>query len=317
MTFTRNLESAMKSNWRTLGFAALFALLNVACGASAQPNRARQQQQEQEQPTVYFVRNPDPAPEFQLAGVNGKPISLAGARGKIILLNFWASWCGPCRAEVPDLVELQTRFKDRLQVIGLVVDDDDTDAIHQFVEHFHINYPVTVAPAELRIQYGGIPALPTSFLLDAEGRVVQKHVGLRDPALYEIEIRALLGLPTGFKVETFEDTGEIFLKHADRASELPGVDFSMVTPEQKRIALHRFNAESCNCGCKLTLAQCRINDTACPVSKALTAKIIGEITGAAASAPPAKSAPAQAPAESPRQNAPTSPAPPAKSIARP
>ena len=296
MTFTRNLESATKSHWRTPGLAALFALLNVACGASAQPNRARQQQQqEQEQPTIFFVRNPDPAPEFQLAGLDGKPISLAGARGKIILLNFWASWCGPCRAEVPDLVELQTRYKDRLQVIGLVVDDDDMDAIHQFVRGFGINYPVAVAPVELRIQYGGIPALPTSFLLDAQGRVVQKHVGLRDPALYEIEIRALLGLPTGFKMETFEDTGEIFLKHADRASELPGVDLSKLTAEQKRIALHRFNAESCNCGCKFTLAQCRINDTACQVSKALTAKIIGEITGAPASAPPAKSAPAQAP----------------------
>ena len=296
MTFTRNLESATKSHWRTLGLAALFVLLNVACGASAQPNRARQQQQqEQEQPTIFFVRNPDPAPEFQLAGLDGKPISLAGARGKIILLNFWASWCGPCRAEVPDLVELQTRYKDRLQVIGLVVDDDDMDVIHQFVRDFGINYPVAVAPVELRIQYGGIPALPTSFLLDAQGRVVQKHVGLRDPALYEIEIRALLGLPTGFKVETFEDTGEIFLKHADRASELPGVDLSKLTAEQKRIALHRFNAESCNCGCKFTLAQCRINDTACQVSKALTAKIIGEITGATASAPPAKSVPAQAP----------------------
>ena len=291
MKFTPRRESAGKSDWQALALMTLFALLNVSCGASAQPKHAAQQ----EQPTIYFVRNPDPAPEFQLAGLDGKPISLAGARGKIILLNFWASWCGPCRAEVPDLVELQTRYKDRLQVIGLVVDDDDMDAIHQFVRDFGINYPVAVAPVELRIQYGGIPALPTSFLLDAQGRVVQKHVGLRDPALYEIEIRALLGLPTGFKMETFEDTGEIFLKHADRASELPGVDLSKLAAEQKRIALHRFNAESCNCGCKFTLAQCRINDTACQVSKALTAKIIGEITGATASAPPAKSAPAQAP----------------------
>jgi thiol-disulfide isomerase/thioredoxin len=292
MKFTPRRESAGKSDSQALALAVLFALLNVSCGASAQPKRAAQQ----EQPTIYFVRNPDPAPEFQLAGLDGKPISLADARGKIILLNFWASWCGPCRAEVPDLVDLQTRYKDHLQVIGLIVDDDDMDAIHQFVKDFGINYPVGVAPAELRVEYGGIPALPTSFILDAQSRVVQKHVGLRDPALYEIEIRALLGLPTGVKVETFEDTGEIFLKHADRASQLPGVDFSKLTPEQKKIALHRFNAESCNCGCKFTLAQCRINDSACPVSKALTAKIIGEITAAPASAPPAKSAPAQAPA---------------------
>jgi cytochrome c biogenesis protein CcmG/thiol:disulfide interchange protein DsbE len=300
-----NHESAARNRFTVLGLAALLSLLNVSCGASAQPNHARQQEQGQAQPTIYFVRNPDPAPEFMLAGLDGKPISLAAARGKIILLNFWASWCGPCRAEVPDLVELQERYKDRLQVIGLIVDDDDMDAIHQFVRDFGINYPVGVAPVELRVQYGGIPGLPTSFVLDTQGRVVQKHVGLRDPALYEIEIRALLGLPTGFKVETFEDTGEIFLKHADRASELPGVDFSKLTAEQKKIALHRFNAESCNCGCTLTLAQCRINDSACQVSKSLTAKIIGELTGTNASARPAKSAPA-APAQ---PNASVSPAP--------
>jgi thiol-disulfide isomerase/thioredoxin len=287
MKFTPRRESAAKSDWRALALSTLFALLNVSCGVSAQPKQAAQH----EQPTIYFVRNPDPAPDFQLTGLDGKPVSLADARGKIILLNFWASWCGPCRAEVPDLVDLQTRYKDRLQVIGLIVDDDDMDAIHQFVKDFGINYPVGVAPAELRVEYGGIPALPTSFILNAQGRVVQKHVGLRDPALYEIEIRALLGLPTGVKVETFEDTGQIFLKNADRASQLPGVDFSKLTPEQKKIALHRFNAESCDCGCKFTLAQCRINDSACPVSKALTAKIIGEI----AAAPAAKSAPAQAP----------------------
>jgi thiol-disulfide isomerase/thioredoxin len=289
MKLTPRRESVGKCDWRALALSALFALLNVSCGASAQPKHPAQQQQ---QLTIYFVRNPDPAPEFQLGGLDGKPISLADARGKIILLNFWASWCGPCRAEVPDLVDLQTRYKDRLQVIGLVVDDDDMDAIHQFVKEFGINYPVGVAPAELRVEYGGIPALPTSFILDAQGRVVQKHVGLRDPALYEIEIRALLGLPTGVKVETFEDTGQVFLKHADRASQLPGVDFSKLTPEQRKIALHRFNAESCDCGCKFTLAQCRINDSACPVSKALTAKIIGEIIAAPASAPtPSSSSP--------------------------
>jgi thiol-disulfide isomerase/thioredoxin len=311
MAAVPNRDSAARNHLKVLGLAALLSLLNVPCGESAQPNRVRQQ--EQAQPTVYFVRNPDPAPEFQLSGLDGKPISIAAARGKIILLNFWASWCGPCRAEVPDLVELQERYKDRLQVIGLVVDDDDMDAIHQFVKDFGINYPVGIAPVELRVQYGGIPALPTSFVLDTQGRVVQKHVGLRDPALYEIEIRALLGLPTGVKVETFEDTGEIFLKHADRASELPGVDISKLTLEQKKAALHRFNAESCNCGCTLTLAQCRINDSACQVSKTLTAKIIGELTGNHDFSHPARPTPA-APGQ---QSTPASPAPPATPNPRP
>jgi cytochrome c biogenesis protein CcmG/thiol:disulfide interchange protein DsbE len=246
--------------------------------------------QDSRQPTIRFVRNPDPAPDFKLTGLDGKPFTLAGAKGKVILLNFWATWCGPCRAEIPDLVELQNKYKDRLQILSLVVDDDDQDAIKKFVAESSINYPVAVATDDIRIEYGGIAALPTSFVLDAEGRVVQKHEGLRDPVLYETEIRSLLGLPIGqIRVETFEDTGEVFLKHADRASQLPGVDLSKLTPEQKTVALHKFNAETCTCGCTYTLAQCRIYDRGCKVSEAATAKIIAAVTAASSGAAAAPS----------------------------
>jgi thiol-disulfide isomerase/thioredoxin len=246
--------------------------------------------QDSRQPTIRFVRNPDPAPDFKLTGLDGKPFTLAGAKGKVILLNFWATWCGPCRAEIPDLVELQNKYKDRLQILSLVVDDDDQDAIKKFVAESIINYPVAVATDDIRIEYGGIAALPTSFVLDAEGRVVQKHEGLRDPVLYETEIRSLLGLPIGqIRVETFEDTGEVFLKHADRASQLPGVDLSKLTPEQKTVALHKFNAETCTCGCTYTLAQCRIYDRGCKVSEAATAKIIAAVTAASSGAAAAPS----------------------------
>jgi thiol-disulfide isomerase/thioredoxin len=256
------------------------------------------------QPTIRFVRNPDPAPDFKLTGLDGKPVTLADSRGKVILLNFWATWCGPCRAEIPDLVGLQNKYKDRLQIVGLVVDDDDGDAIKGFVEEFGINYPVAIATDEIRFQYGGIAALPTSFVLDAEGRIMQRHEGLRDPLLYETEIRALLGLPIGnVKVETFEDTGQIFLKNADRASELPGVDLSKLTPEQKTAALHKFNAETCTCGCKYTLAQCRIYDRNCPISKAATSKIVAALAHPDQSkSAPAKSEPVAPPALSPKPN---------------
>jgi thiol-disulfide isomerase/thioredoxin len=229
------------------------------------------------------VRNPDAAPDFKLRGLDGKDLSLADERGKVILLNFWATWCGPCRAEIPDLIALQQKYKDRLQIIGLVVDDDDADVIKKVVAETQINYPVAISSKEVRMRYGGIAALPTSFVLDAQGRVVQKHEGLRDPILYELEIRALIGLPINARVETFEDTGQIFLAHADRASELPGVDLSHLTPEQKQVALHKFNAEGCTCGCNFTLAQCRIYDRNCPVSKARTAKIVADVSHATSS----------------------------------
>jgi thiol-disulfide isomerase/thioredoxin len=256
-----------------------------------------------QQPTIHFVRNPDPAPGFQLAGLDGKPLTLADSHGKVVLLNFWATWCGPCRAEIPDLVALQNKYKDRLQILGLVVDDDDPSAIKSFVADFGINYPVALASDEIRLQYGGIAALPTSFVLDAGGRIVQKHEGLRDPLLYETEIRSLLGLPIGnVKVETFEDTGQIFLKNADRASELPGVDLSKLTPEQKTAALHKFNAETCTCGCQYTLAQCRIYDRNCQISKAATSKIVAALVHPAQSnSAPANSAPAAPQAPAPKQ----------------
>jgi cytochrome c biogenesis protein CcmG/thiol:disulfide interchange protein DsbE len=260
-------------------------------------------QQENQQPTIRFVRNPDPAPDFKLTGLDGKPITLADSHGKVILLNFWATWCGPCRAEIPDLVELQNKYKDRLQILGLVVDDDDEDAIKKFVADFSINYPVAIAGNDIRFQYGGIAALPTSFVLDAEGRIVQKHEGLRDPILYETEIRSLLGLAIGnVKVETFEDTGQIFLKNAERASELPGVDLSKLSPEQKNVALHKFNAEICTCGCTFTLAQCRIYDRNCQISKTATSKIIAALLHPAAP----KSAPSAVPAAG---HSPVSPSP--------
>jgi thiol-disulfide isomerase/thioredoxin len=228
---------------------------------------------------IRFVRDPDPAPDFQLKDLAGKDLSLASVHGKVVLLNFWATWCGPCRAEIPSLIELQNRYKDRLQIIGLA-DDDDPDAVKQVVESEGINFPVAMVTNEVRFDYGGILALPTLFVINSEGRIVQKHVGLFNPALYETEVRALLDLPIAAKVETFEDTGEIFLKHADRATMLPGVNTTKLTPDQRLVALHKFNAEECTCGCKLTLAQCRINDPACSYSKDRAAAIVEEIFAA-------------------------------------
>ena len=263
---------------------AATAILLLTCETSAKPAQSDN--------VIRFARNPDAGPEFKLDSIDGHPLSLASVRGKVVLLNFWATWCGPCRAEIPDLIALQQKYKDQLQIIGLTVDDDDASLVRQVVAKTRINYPVAMASPEVRIQYGGIAALPTSFLLDGQGRVVQKHEGLRDPALYETEIRALLGLPIDARVETFEDTGQIFLAHADRASELPGVDLSKLTPQQKQAALHKFNAEGCTCGCNFTLAQCRIYDRNCTVSKSRTEKIVAEVSRT----PVGKEAPEKTPA---------------------
>ena len=206
----------MKALFSCFRAAAVLALCTFAVARLSAPTFAQG-----EGNVIRFVRNPDAAPAFKLDSLDGKPISLSDVRGKVVLLNFWATWCGPCRAEIPDLIELQNKYKEHLQIIGLTVDDDDPATIKKFIEKTGINYPVAMVSNEVRMKYGGIAALPTSFMLDSEGRVMQKHEGLRDPVLYELEIRALAGMPVPVKVETFEDTGQIFLAHADRASELP------------------------------------------------------------------------------------------------
>ncbi len=256
---------------------------------------------QEELPRIRFVRDPDPAPTFQLKDLDGKDFKLEDYRGKVVLLNFWATWCGPCREEIPTLIELQKRYKDRLQVIGLAVDEDDEDDVRKFVTSQGINYPIAISSIPIRIAYGGVTALPTVFVINPAGAIVQKHVGLFNPWLYETEVRALLDLPIATRVETFADNGEIFLQHADRATTLPGVDLTKLSPEQKAAALHKFNAESCDCGCKFTLAQCRIYDPACQISKQRTAAIVKEVSGEKTPAKSTPAAPSSASPVSPKQ----------------
>lgn len=230
---------------------------------------------------IRFAKNPQPAPPFLLRDLDGNLISTASWQGKVVLLNFWATWCPPCREEIPELIELANKYKNDLLIIGISMDDGPPEEVKQFAQSAGINYPIVMRSRELVGEYGGVPALPTSFVVNKDGKVVQKHEGLFSPELYETEIRALLGLPVDATIETFEDLGQIFLKNAARATSLPGVDFSRLTADQKKIALRRMNSEICDCGCRLTLAQCRINDTSCPISKALADKVVKEILAGA------------------------------------
>ncbi|HXU48681.1 MAG TPA: TlpA disulfide reductase family protein [Candidatus Binatia bacterium] len=230
---------------------------------------------------VEFASDPALAPAFTMKDLAGETITTSAFPGKVVLLSFWATWCPPCRLEIPELIDLQKRYKDKLQIIGISMDDTDTPAeikhVHDVATELGINYPVILADQKLIDEYGGVPALPTTFVLNTNGRVVQKHTGLYDEGDFDTEIRLLANLPVNAKVKNFEDTGQIFLQNAAKATELPGVDFSGLTPEKKRAALKRMNAENCTCGCGLTIAECRVNDTECDISKDLAAKIVKEV----------------------------------------
>jgi thiol-disulfide isomerase/thioredoxin len=227
---------------------------------------------------IEFASDPAPTPPFQISDLMGTPVSSSQFPGKVVLLSFWATWCPPCRLEIPELVDLQTRYKDRLQIIGISMDDVDTPEDIQHVKdvasELHINYPVVIANQHLVDDYGGVAALPTTFVLNKSARVVQKHTGLYSTEDFENEIRSLLGMPVNVTVQTFNDTGQIFLTNAARATELPGVDFTGLSPEQKRAALKQMNSENCTCGCGLTIAECRMNDSSCEVSQGIADKIV-------------------------------------------
>jgi thiol-disulfide isomerase/thioredoxin len=267
----------MKFTWA--GSAFLMALWTLSAPLAARPTKAAGPTAGNAPLTIYFAKDPAHVPAFTVRGLDGRAITPADWRGKVVLLNFWATWCGPCRFEIPELVELQKKYQGTLEVVGLSVDDAPANQVKRFAEHLGVNYPIAIADLALQEKFGGVAALPTSFLIDRQGGVVQKHVGLFPPQLYETEIRALLGLPVDAKIETFADHGQVWLANASKATELPGIDLSKLTPEQRRRALRELNTTHCTCGCDLTLAQCRIVDTSCPVSLKMAQEILQKISG--------------------------------------
>lgn len=132
------------------------------------------------------------APDFVLPQLDGTPLRLSAYRGKIVLLDFWATWCEPCREETPHFVELQQEYADRgLQIIGVSMDDTSAP-VRDFYQQFHVNYPVVMGDAKTGEAYGGILGLPIAFLLDRNGGIVAKHMGPTKAATFDQEISGLL-----------------------------------------------------------------------------------------------------------------------------
>lgn len=257
-----------------------------AAAAPAQPGTASKKSNDSSQEEVIrFARNAQPMPPFLVNDLGGQVVSTAALRGKVVIVNFWATWCPPCQEEIPEMMELQKEFQGKLQIIGVSMDDGPPQGVKEFADKIGMNYPVVMGSEAFSEEYGGIPALPTSFVIDPQGRVVQKHVGLYPKEVYDTEIRALLGMPVHAKIETFEDTGQIFLKNAALATSLPGISFRGLTAEQKKLALKRMNTERCTCGCGMTVAECRITDPSCSTSRKLAQQVVDQIR--AGSTPPA------------------------------
>lgn len=139
-------------------------------------------------------KNGSVAPDFELKSLDGKQVRLSDFRGKAVLLNFWATWCAPCKIEMPWFVDLQKQYATQgLQVIGVAMDDSGEDTIAKFAKEMGVNYPVLVGKEAVGDAYGGVEFLPTTFIIDRQGKVVERVFGLVGRSEFEDNIKKALG----------------------------------------------------------------------------------------------------------------------------
>ncbi len=136
------------------------------------------------------------APDFTLPDLAGDNLTLSDFKGKVVILNFWATWCPPCRREIPDFVYLYEKYKDEgLVIIGVNLDRGDSRAVKQFSENYKIDYPIVLGNVNVTQDYGGIRGIPTTFVIDRNGDIKEKYVGYRPRATFEKAIKELLEIP--------------------------------------------------------------------------------------------------------------------------
>jgi peroxiredoxin len=133
------------------------------------------------------------APDFSLKSNNGKTITLSELKGNVVLVNFWATWCGPCRAEMPGFEEVYKQLHSRgFEIVGVSLDRRGWQDVTPFLKNVPVTYPIVVGYQNLVEAYGNFDAIPTSFLIDKQGRIVEQHIGYMSKADLEKKIKPLL-----------------------------------------------------------------------------------------------------------------------------
>jgi thiol-disulfide isomerase/thioredoxin len=249
---------------------AVSAAVGILCGRGHVRSRSgpgdEVEHESVERVTVRLLREPIATTVFAATTLDGRSISSADWRGKVVLVNFWATWCPPCRAEIPDLIALQEKYRDHLVIVGIAEDEGSVDDVKRFVAEHKINYPIVKSTPELRKIFPVVMALPTTFVLDHEGNLAQKNVGMLNAKETEAGTRLLAGLKVNAEVVKVEANEKaVGLENAAQATDIPGVDLTKLSVDRTSL-LMALNQEACTCGCGLTVAKCRIDDPTCPFS---------------------------------------------------
>ena len=163
----------------------LLAGIELGCSSAPKPTAAAPADKDKAASKV--------AASFALKDATGADLKLSDYKGKVVLLNFWATWCGPCKVEIPWFMEFNKTYKDRgFTVVGISMDDDGWKSVKPYLAAKKIDYPVAIGNDELGKLYGGVDSLPTTFIIDRSGNIAYTHTGLESKDTYEKEIAGLL-----------------------------------------------------------------------------------------------------------------------------
>ena len=163
-------------------------LLSSGCSSTSRTVRAA---------SVKPSKDRKKAPDFALKDANGRTVHLSDYRGKVVLLDFWATWCGPCKIEIPWFEEFERENKDKgFAVLGVAMDDDGWDAVKPFAKERGINYRIVLGNDQVADLYGGLEALPTTLLIDRDGNIAAVHIGLSGKNEFANSIQELLNAPS-------------------------------------------------------------------------------------------------------------------------
>ena len=149
-------------------------------------------QQKDNSANVGDAKSNNPALDFKLELTDGKEIKLSDKRGKIVIIDFWATWCPPCRRSIPDLIDIQKKYENKVVIIGISLDRETKPDVVPFIKEYGINYPVAYGTTDAVEAFGDIQAIPTSFIIDKSGQIVDKQIGLVDKSIYINKINELL-----------------------------------------------------------------------------------------------------------------------------